>query len=180
MSLLSGNAGAQQTAQGSTETDQEDPVSGAMAQIGNGVRLLDYSTEEIEQSERSRMLLKIDADSPTPIQMADAFGPFAESGVSEIETRTLAVESGESTLKIDCTEVRGQVGVSVATPDSFGIAVSTGLSQPSTDSLSIGEGVAYGTLTGIAGTGIAAWRKSRSDLDEPEEAEFDEGGLLDG
>lgn len=146
-----------------------------LAEISNGLVLQDYRTRELDDSERSKMLLDVEAQSPVAVRYADAFGPFAESGVSVIESRTVAVESGESTLGIECTEIRGQIGVSIATQDSFGIAVSTGLDQSSEDALTVAEGIGYGGGVALLGTGAAAWRRSRSDLNSPSKAGDSDG-----
>jgi len=147
-----------------TETDSGPDY---LAQIANGLVLQDYRTRELDANDRSKMLLDIKSNGPKVVRFADAFGPFADSGVSTIDARAVAVESGQSTLGIECVEIRGQIGVSVATEDSFGIAVSTGLDSSADDTLTVAEGIGYGGGVALLGTGAAAWRKSRSDLDSP-------------
>jgi hypothetical protein len=160
---------AQDALQGAAQREETQTDSGPdyLARIADGIVLTDYRTRSVEADGRGKMLLDVRADRPEPIRYADAFGPFAESGVSEIDARVVALDKGEQTLGIECTEIRGQIGVSVATQDSFGIAVSEGLKTSSSESLTFAEALTYGGGVGVLGTGIAAWRRSRDDLDSP-------------
>jgi len=170
--------GAAEAAQGTEEETEE--TTQVLAEVAPGLDLLDYSVEEVESEDRARMTATVRADSPMAVQMSDAFGAFAEEGVSEVSARAVAVEEGETEVSRIVTTVDDAAGMGLATQDSFGVGISTGLSSGEGESVSLSEGLLYGGTTGILGTGLMAWRKSRSDLDEPEEVESldSDGGLL--
>lgn len=170
--------GAAEAAQESAEETEED--NRVLAEVSPDLDLLDYRVEEAESEDRARMTATVRASSPVAVQMSDAFGAFVSEGVSEVDARAVAVEEGETEVSRVVTTVDDAAGMGLSTPDSFGIGISTGLSSGEGESVSLAEGLLYGGSTGVLGTGLMAWRQSRSDLDEPEEVESldSDGGLL--
>jgi hypothetical protein len=177
----SNNSTASQAAQSASEQTESEPTY--LAQSGP-LKVRDYEAEDLgeseeEDAEKARVTVSVTLDRPAAVTLSDPFGGFVSEGVTQIDTKVIVPDSGRSRLSHVTTQVEGVAALGIGTEDGPPLAISTGFGGGGGSGVGLMEGAAYGGATMLSGATITAWKKSRNDLDEPEEAEIEgKGGLL--
>ena len=157
LALLSGSVAAQNATASSGAANET-----YIAQIDGNVKLVDYRYDASSQT----FIVELESDVTTLVAISDAFGPFAESGVSTIPMKRTTIPEGRSTLRMQVSEWDGRAAVSIATANAA-VAVSTGdvgsglfSGSPSWDTVRVAG--ASGFAGGLVIVGYMAYSRVRT------------------
>jgi hypothetical protein len=162
----------------STTSTSGSGSSEPITQIDGDVALVEWEERETEADGETIVAITVDVSAPKAITLTDAFGAFTSSGVNKVDPRTVVGNIGRNTFSETVSTIEEVGGLGVSTEDG-GIGISTAeVGGGSGRQTSLLEGVAIGVGTGITGTGIAAWRHTRDDMESPEAIDDDDGGII--
>jgi len=179
-----GTASAQTNSSSSDATSTATPSSSSepITQISDDVALVSWEEQEVDADDRTSIAIVLEADRAATITLSDPFDAVIEAGVTRVDgdNRVEILSEGRNRFVEEVTMIEDVGALSVDAAEGGAIVISTASigGGGESRSTSLAEGVAIGGTTGILGTGIAAWRHTRDDLDEPEPMDEDDGGLL--
>jgi len=181
--IATGTASAQSNSSSSDATSTATSSSSEpITQISDDVALVDWEEQEVDADDRTAIAIVLDVDRAATITLSDPFDAIIEAGVTRVDgdSRVEVLSEGRNRIVEEVTTIEDVGALSVDAVEGGAIVISTASidGRGESRSTSLAEGVAIGGTTGIAGTGIAAWRHTRDDLDEPEPMDEDDGGLL--
>jgi hypothetical protein len=179
--IATGTATAQSQNSSSNSTSTSTSSTEPITQISDDVALLSWEEQEVDADDRTAVAIVLDVDRPASVSLSDPFDAIVEAGVTRVDgdSRVEVLSEGRNRIVEEVTTIE-DVGALSVSVDEGTIVISTAAigGQGSSRSTSLAEGVAIGGATGIAGTGIAAWRHTRDDLDAPEPMDDNDGGLI--
>jgi len=164
---------AAEEATGATETATEQEQETALAQVSPTVTLVDFELSDPSGSTVT-ITATLDLDTPSLISTSDLLGGVASQGVTQVEQQQTTLPSGRAEVSMEVGTFEDEYAAMGLAAAGGAVTISTGLPREGQqDQLTLTEGLAYGGSTALLGTGVAAWRRTRSDLDEPEEVDLD-------